>query len=359
MNARVRHVQLLYEVRRAHLERQDHRPDSTILYLNTNYDLTDFDLDAYERAARAVPGAVIRAIFNSKAPLAVEVNEPLMVRGLGLALIGLLLARVRRYILGRPTTVVCYAIENGDVRRSITERHGRWAWRAFSLLSRGVMKRMDRVAFGTESASQCYMEQLGASAKAMRLVAPLEPRCGECDPLGSDPRVLFVGSFEPRKGVLELLAAWEAKQVDQDDPVVELVLMGQGPLAEQVRDWAGPRTDVTIVSAPSPAQIHQFQARAKVLVLLSQATASWREQVGLPILEGLSHGCEIVTTRETGLAAWLLSNGHQVIAESGVDDVLEALNRALLAQRGPEEIVSALPLVSGRAAAQNWMLNEE
>ena len=48
-------------------------------------------------------------------------------------------------------------------------------------------------------------------------------------------------------------------------------------------------------------------------MLPSQPTSAWREQVGLPIVEGLSYGCTIVTTTETGLAGWLSEHRHRVL----------------------------------------------
>ena len=96
--------------------------------------------------------------------------------------------------------------------------------------------------------------------------------------------------------------------------------------------------------------------RSSALALPSQPTPIWREQVGLPIVEGLAHGCTIVTTTESGLAAWLAAHGHSVIAPgSGAKPLADALVAALQSERGPEAVTADLPAIDGRLAADAWM----
>ena len=92
-------------------------------------------------------------------------------------------------------------------------------------------------------------------------------------------------------------------------------------------------------------------------MLPSQPRPRWREQVGLPIVEGLGRGCLVVTTSETGLAEWLTAHGHYVV--SPPDDAAafsDALSRAIADTRSPMSVVADLPAVDGRAAAEAWML---
>jgi glycosyltransferase involved in cell wall biosynthesis len=107
---------------------------------------------------------------------------------------------------------------------------------------------------------------------------------------------------------------------------------------------------------PPRAQIHQLLASSQVLVLPCQPTPSWREQVGLPIVEGLSYGCTVVTTTETGLASWLAAAGHQV---TSADATAEELAAAILAAvRHPlqaGDVLASLPDVDGRLAADDWL----
>jgi len=64
------------------------------------------------------------------------------------------------------------------------------------------------------------------------------------------------------------------------------------------------------------------------VVLPSQRVRGWREQVGLPLLEGLAHDCAVVTTTESGLAGALLAAGQQVVAPGQPDTLAAAIVRA-------------------------------
>ena len=91
-------------------------------------------------------------------------------------------------------------------------------------------------------------------------------------------------------------------------------------------------------------------------VLLSQPTPTWREQVGLPVVEGLAHGCTVVTTTETGLAGWLAAHGHEVLPPGAPDgEVAAAVDRALGRRRPAGDVLADLPAADGRLAADRWM----
>ena len=107
---------------------------------------------------------------------------------------------------------------------------------------------------------------------------------------------------------------------------------------------------------PARAQIHAQLRRSRVLVLPSQPAPGWREQVGLPICEGLAHGCTIVTSTETGLAGWLAFHGHRVESPAvPADDWAGALALALRQGRPASAVLDDLPIVDGRLAADAWL----
>jgi glycosyltransferase involved in cell wall biosynthesis len=114
---------------------------------------------------------------------------------------------------------------------------------------------------------------------------------------------------------------------------------------------------VSVVVDPPRARVHALQREASVAVLLSQRTRTWREQVGLPVVEGLAHGCAVLATTETGLAAWLEEHGHAVVDPAAdperVADVLVGL---LDARRPAATVLADLPDVDGRLAADAWLL---
>jgi len=116
---------------------------------------------------------------------------------------------------------------------------------------------------------------------------------------------------------------------------------------------------VRLVVDPPRPEIRDILAHSRVLVLPSQPSPTWREQVGLPIVEGLEQGCAIVATTETGLAPWLQEHGHAVVSR---DADAAALARAIIGQVDAGDraasIVASLPPLDGRLAADAWMFGD-
>ncbi len=109
---------------------------------------------------------------------------------------------------------------------------------------------------------------------------------------------------------------------------------------------------------PDRQDIEAVLQESKVLVLPSKRTPTWREQIGLPILEGLSFGCEIVTTEETGIADWLRYNGHQVLeAKHSSSDLAKSILLSLTNGRSAEQIQSTLPPRDSRTDAEEWLID--
>lgn len=355
MSGRVRpRVRLYHQLRTAHLERAAQLPPATILFGDQRYDF-DHQLAASLDLVRA--GGWRSAWWLLRHPVrALEINEPLMlpaVRSTAVALAGLQLGR----LLGRPrAVVVSYAIENLDPGKVPVRRGDRRARIVRSIdlaLTRAVWRRVDRIAFGTAASQDLYAQRLPAkTATAQTLIWALPapaPGPGTKDP----GQVLFLGAFTDRKGFSLLTRAWPL--VRDAMPSARLQLVGKGPLRDRAEELAAADPDhVQLLVDPPRAEIRTQLARAQVLVLPSQRTSAWREQVGLPIVEALSYGCTVVTTDETGLAAWLRTHGHRVVPAEADDDVLAAAISDALCRPVPG-VRESLPAVDGRLAADQWM----
>lgn len=356
---RMPHVRLYETVRTAHLERAHELAPASIVYRRRRY---DFDTSLAAGLDLVEAGPLRAALVLARSDVRrVEVNEPLMVSSLrrtALALAALdVAARLRR----RPRPLVLtYAIANdprpprrpglrGAVRRAVDRA-----------LVRRVARRVDRTVFGTAAARDLYAAQAPDVLRSPHaLVHALPAPCG-CGPVGdADPgTVLFVGAFEERKGVPLLLAAWPL--VAEAHPGARLTLVGKGPLLDDVRALARGRSDVDVVVDPPRDAVHRAQREHAVAVLLSQRTRTWREQVGLPVVEGLAHGCTVVTTDETGLADWLAGHGHTVLpAAAGPQDVAQAVVAALAARRPAAQVLADLPGQDGRLAADAWLFGTD
>jgi glycosyltransferase involved in cell wall biosynthesis len=167
------------------------------------------------------------------------------------------------------------------------------------------------------------------------------------------PRIVCVGTLEPRKGLLELLEAFD--QLAAEQPELELVLAGQ-------RGWGLEGFDRRLASSPARDRIHVLGYVPDQVIppLLRSASVvaypSVDEGFGLPALEALACGAPLVTTLGSvmaelcGEAPWLVASGDPGALRVG-------LGRALGAQRDELERRRALGLA--RAQSFSWSLTAE
>ncbi len=110
--------------------------------------------------------------------------------------------------------------------------------------------------------------------------------------------VLFVGSLTPRKGVPELLSAWERIAARVRDGW-ELELIGAGPLDDAVARFARGRSDCAALGyVPHGPELFGHYDEAAILVLPSRNEAFPRV-----LVEGAAHGCALASAPVGGIAA--------------------------------------------------------
>jgi glycosyltransferase involved in cell wall biosynthesis len=133
----------------------------------------------------------------------------------------------------------------------------------------------------------------------------------------------YAGRLTESKGLLDLLAA-----VRMLEAPVELVLIGDGPLREQLEGQAIPGSAVEVLSGLRHGQMASAYARLDVLVLPSRTTPTWKEQFGRVLIEALACGVPVVGS-DSGEIPWLigLTGGGLVFAEGNAVELAERLAR--------------------------------
>ena len=214
--------------------------------------------------------------------------------------------------------------------------------------------RLAAVAYGSAAARRAYAVSYPGASWPSTVLEERRGRCLLCfpGPGGSAPaerEVVFAAEFSERKAVDLLLPAWDEARADG----WRLRLLGWGPRTEAVLAWAQGREDVDVVVRAGREQVHDALRRAAVVVLPSRRVDGWQEQIGLSLVEGLAHGCALLTTDETGLADGLRAAGHTVVAAGDGRALADGL-RAAVAAAPPDKALPAADDDSRRRVLQ-WL----
>lgn len=354
---RLPRARLYHTLRSAYLERAHKLPPASIIFRVKRYDFHE-SLTVGLQVIQA--GPVRAATLLARSPVRhLEINEPLMLSSVTGSALAISALRLRFLLDRRRVTVVSYAMENASPfsRPPAPGVKGRVKRLLHRSLAVFVWRQLDRVVFATDAARETYADALPRlRTRTAATLIPALPAACTCPPVDHADLfgVLFVGALVERKGLLLLLEAWPL--VKERVPGAHLTVVGKGVLEPRVREEAELDPSITLIIDPDRDEIHRRLRRSRVLALPSQPTPIWREQVGLPIVEGLSHGCTVVTTAETGLAAWLSAHGHHVVTPG--DDrraIADAIVDALESGRDAQAVTADLPPVDGRLAADAWM----
>ena len=348
-------------LRSAHLERFRTMVPARALYTGTRYDFDTSLIDPANPPLRLTRRGVVRELLRRHHAV-VELNEPAMVTEWPFLLAQIAAVRLRGLVLRRRTAVVAYCIGLTDPAGELRRR-----WPVPRPLARPlarvgmalIVAGTDRLAFGTTRSQALYESWAGRDrvAARSRLFEALPSPC-DCLADTGEARaptdVLFVGRLTDRKGIRQIMEAWDV--VRRDRPEATLRVLGQGDLEGEVVAWAGGRPEVAVELAPPRQTIHRALRRSGVLIYLPQPRPD-PEQIGLPILEGLSHGCEVVATTETGVARWLAEQGHGVVApDAPPSEVAEELAAAFDRAATRLGSLSDLPRENQRIAADRWLM---
>ncbi len=147
--------------------------------------------------------------------------------------------------------------------------------------------------------------------------------------------ILFVGRFEPRKGVLDLLKAY--RQIRRDGVGARLLLVGGGPQEREARRYVATRRLRGVEFLGRVSDDEKLQLFRTADVYCSPATG--RESFGIVLLEAMAAGAPIVASD---------IHGYKGVVRRG----REAL---LVPPREPKELAAAIErLISDQTLAATF-----
>jgi glycosyltransferase involved in cell wall biosynthesis len=169
-------------------------------------------------------------------------------------------------------------------------------------------------------------------------------------PLAEPPRAeegnyyLFLGRLIEEKGVRVLLEVWDllARQAGAAAP--RLVIGGDGPLANSVREAAGRNSLLDYRGTVGGETKESLLAGCRALIVPSL----WREALGLVVYEAFDHAKPVLAARSGGLTEMVQSGKTGLLHTPG--SALELRNHVLDLERAPQKRV-----LLGRTA-RTWLL---
>jgi glycosyltransferase involved in cell wall biosynthesis len=103
---------------------------------------------------------------------------------------------------------------------------------------------------------------------------------------------LFVGRLSPGKGIRTLLSAWNTGRIP-----LRLKIIGDGPMADEIRSFAAGNTDVEYQGQQSLDAVYREMAKAKFLVFPSELF----ETFGRTVVEAYSQGTPVLVSDLGGM----------------------------------------------------------
>jgi glycosyltransferase involved in cell wall biosynthesis len=351
-------ARVIPELRSVHIERYFNGVPADLFYFKRNFDLGGREVPRQIERMRTL--SLLRRLWKHDG-LTLEVPEPLWMREMPRTLLMAATWKLSGARRGRPRRVVAYCMENNDLAtllggdRSLPGPVVTLARQILRFVVRGLV---DDLAFASQTAMDRYESILGRHHRVNLRLFPELP-AAKPTPSTSDGRsAVFVGALEARKGLPELMRAWT--RVEARLPDAALNIYGGGVLEGAVRAWCAERPDQRRFHGLVERDITVSEiARNVALVAPSVPEGRWREQIGLPIKEALAAGLTVVTTDQTGLAAWLSAGGHHVVqigendamTSALADEIVEALTRPL----DRTAVRASLPASDSRLRAEAWL----
>lgn len=109
---------------------------------------------------------------------------------------------------------------------------------------------------------------------------------------GGEPMVVYAGRLDAAKGVPLLMAGWDHYLAAAGDGGLRLLIVGAGPLDDEVAAWAATRPSVRLAGQVDGVTCARLMSGARAVLLPS----AWEETFGLVVVEAMALGVPPVAT---------------------------------------------------------------
>lgn len=140
--------------------------------------------------------------------------------------------------------------------------------------------------------------------------------------------ILFVGRLVDEKGAPDVYEAF--KKLSKKRGNVRLVMLGEGRLAARIQKQAAIDNLLSKIAVKKVAydNLHSYYELADIAVFPSRVTATWEEQYGMVILEAMSSGLPLITTR-TGAIPELTDGVASFVPQANPASLCQAMDKLL------------------------------
>src|SRR3989344_521591 len=159
------------------------------------------------------------------------------------------------------------------------------------------------------------------------------------------PYILFVGTREPRKNLLKLIAAWQPLRQN-----VDLVIAGESGW-EDLRPWQHLQQQLKLLGHVSDKELGGLYSEAELL-----AYHSLDEGFGLPILEAFHYGTPVLTSNVSAMPE-VAGNAAVLVNPQSVEEIRQGLMK--LMGESPSEQRQRLQKMIIRLHSFSWSRTAE
>lgn len=337
----MKYIELVGELRNDSLEKNYN--SCQIVYFSSRLEL-DTNLLAAQKNVKKFGLKLLFANARNRSLLIIEIPEPLFLKfwfqGSSCAII----IKLIRKILWRETVIVTYAIENLDANAICSVpffNNNYYINKVFSKILKSTLVATSScisvAGFGTKSAEKNYLDNgFFKSGRINKFLSQEILQSCDCEfsNIVKKKSIVFLGERSYRKSTDELYSVFLALSALNDKWLFHMV----GP---SIDTYATPNPLNFKISGKVPRrEIHKILSESSLLILPSRRLPRWREQIGLPIIEGLKHNVHVIATKESGLyeeqrnnpnITWIESSDENDIKNS-IENIINRDNIVLSAQ---------------------------